>query len=249
MIKELKENKLKLIKKMEGYSFEGNNYLTSSFVDERVNRTFDEIISERIEDNEFCTNIVDYTQIFHKIKNNLFKVNSEIIDIHSVDNEIMEYKQKFENLKSKISERYLSFTSSEQKFNKAKERYTTFCENITNCINSIISVPSNDKDTDFLLRDLLQSKIENCYEALQLETLKNDCETERTLFEQLKQNLKVFTCIVPTTICQICFENQVEYFIDTCGHTLCATCKDKCVSYENCHLCRTKKGLYKRIYL
>ena len=51
-----------------------------------------------------------------------------------------------------------------------------------------------------------------------------------------------------STICQICLENQIEYFIDPCGHTICKKCAEKTLNTPNCHYCRTKKNELKKLF-
>ena len=55
--------------------------------------------------------------------------------------------------------------------------------------------------------------------------------------------------IIPTITCQVCLENQIEYFVDPCGHTICKVCKVECEKLKNCHYCRTPRNGYKRLYL
>ena len=40
--------------------------------------------------------------------------------------------------------------------------------------------------------------------------------------------------------CSLCFSNQVNQYINPCGHTLCGSCKDNLnvKSYDNCVFCR-----------
>lgn len=45
--------------------------------------------------------------------------------------------------------------------------------------------------------------------------------------------------------CPICLTNEIDAFIDPCGHTLCTKCSSK-ITY--CHMCRTKVKVAKSIY-
>jgi hypothetical protein len=45
-------------------------------------------------------------------------------------------------------------------------------------------------------------------------------------------------------MCPICLTNEVDAFIDPCGHTLCTQCSK--ISF--CHMCRTKVKVVKNIY-
>ena len=78
----------------------------------------------------------------------------------------------------------------------------------------------------------------------------NKYEEAYTEFEKTKIKISIISgTILPPTICQICLEHQVEYFLDPCGHTICKHCKVICENKPDCHYCRTKKKGYKRLYL
>jgi len=214
-------------------------------------RTFEELITERGE-NLFPNEIdsgVDYIVFFEKIKNKLFKINHSLdVNVNDFD-DIKQFKDLFNNLKKEICDAYIALTKSETKLKISTDKYISFCENIKNSIESIVSCGLND-DSDKELINSLEKKINLYYDNLNIPELTVQYQSDYTIFEKIKYKISMIsgTVISPTT-CQICLENQVEYFIDPCGHTICKECKITCESSPSCHYCRTLKKCYKRLYI
>ena len=204
-------------------------------------KTFEELITERGTENK-----VNYDTLFENIKNKLFDLKkieaTEIIDIGK-------FKEPYIELKKSVCDIYINFITSESELNEAKEKYSLFCENIKKTITSIDICGIND-ESDVLLKELIEKKIDSYYINLNLDQLKNNLNISFNKLQETKQKINIIFGIIPVTICQICLENQIEYFVDPCGHTLCGVCKDKCVKVSSsCHYCRTNRNSFKRIYL
>jgi hypothetical protein len=217
------------------------------------NRTFEDLVTERgdmpiIFTSESESN-VNYNIIFDKIKSKLFKLNTvNNTNIHNFD-DIKKFKDEFTELKKSTCVIYMNFMKTETELNNAKEKYTTFCEHLKNCIHSINLCGKND-DTDILIKQMLEKKIEQYYTNLDMDKLIENYNNANTEFEKLKYKINTISgSIIPSTTCQICLENQVEYFIDPCGHTICKSCKTLCETNTLCHYCRTIKTRYKRLYI
>ena len=82
-----------------------------------------------------------------------------------------------------------------------------------------------------------------------------DLQTQQALLEIQKDKLeslikylsKTYNIVKGTQlihICPICLTNEIDSYIDPCGHTLCSHCSK--VSY--CHMCRTKVKMIKHMY-
>jgi len=215
-------------------------------------RTFESLITERGNEitQTFNQNYVNYNTLFENIKNKLFFLNYDItIDINEYP-DIKKWNEEFLELKKSVCDNYINFMKAETLFNNAKEKYNMFCENIKKCINSI-DICGLNNESDTLLKEIIENKIEEYFINLNLEQLKKEYTQTQLIFEKTKHKINTITgVIIPTTICQICLEHQVEFFIDPCGHALCKNCKDKCEKVSStCHYCRTKKNGYKRLYL
>jgi hypothetical protein len=48
--------------------------------------------------------------------------------------------------------------------------------------------------------------------------------------------------------CVICFDAEIEYFLNPCGHTICGSCKDK-YRTNKCHICRKPNIEYRKLFL
>ena len=209
-------------------------------------RTFENLISERGEDLNI--NTINYNTLFERIKTKLLKLNNLECDLNQFP-EIIDFKNEINLLKKNACDTYIELVKSENLLNESKEKYTLFCENIKLSISSIESCGLN-KDSDNLLKEILENKIEEYYTNLNLDSLNANYNEMYINFEKVKSKINMITGnIIPTTICSICLENQIEFFIDPCGHTLCKICKDKCEISTNCHICRLTKRGYKRLYL
>ena len=219
-----------------------------------INRTLEEVISERGEflnihfSNESCLQ-VNYNILFEKIKSKLLIINNQI-DLNISDCPIIEkYREDFLKLKKDVCDIYLNYMKVETELNEAKEKYTTFCESIKNCVNFIYNT-GTQMEQDTLIKELLEEKIESYYIKLDIDNLIKKHIEKSLEFEKIKYKMSMISgTIIPTITCQVCLENQIEYFVDPCGHTICKVCKVECEKLKNCHYCRTPRNGYKRLYL
>jgi len=214
-------------------------------------RTFEQIISERCDLHPQGY----YRNVFESIRDKLFVLGE--IEQSISDSDYNKFKEKhniskitdtIDTFKKNISDLYARKIEIEIMLDKSNKEYTSFCENIKNSVKSIEIINNFTKD-DELLKQLLLDKIESCYTQLNLESLKKEHLEIISEFNFLKNTLIEFSGINFSTMCGVCMDKQVSWYIDPCGHTLCNECKTKCESTINCHYCRNKKNCYKRLYL
>ena len=129
--------------------------------------------------------------------------------------------------------------------NKTKY-YNDFLKNVKTLISNINEINHED---DEQLNLLLTNRIEWYYNYLNLEQLIKEQFNIVAEFSYLKSTITNFNTINLSTICSICLEKQVTWFIDPCGHSLCDECKAKTEQAVNCHYCRNRKTKYNRLYL
>ena len=213
-------------------------------------RTFEQLITERGE--SFIENPhvnVDYNKVLDKIKSKLFDKVTNSVNLLDCPL-IKKYTEDIVSFKKDVCDIYLEYTKADNELTNARGKYAIFCENIKNCIDSILETREGD-ETDVRLRDLLEAKVESYYNTLNIDQLIENYTKKNQEFEKIKYKISLITqTFLPTTICQICLENQVDYFIDPCGHTICKLCKEMCENKSlKCHYCRTPRKSYKRIYL
>jgi len=217
----------------------------SSSVESNIFRTYEELVTERGEINS--NSRIDYTTLFDKIKSKLSNLDLHLDFDANIEKD---YTENILAFKKEICDIYLNFMHSDTQLKIAREKYTHFCENIQNCLSLIISCETEYSQDDINLKAIIDKKIENYYTVLNIETLIENFNKNFKEFERIKYKTSmVVGSILPTTICQICLENQVEYFIDPCGHTICKNCKLICENKTiSCHYCRTQRKSYKRLY-
>ena len=219
-----------------------------------LHRTFEELVTERGDlnihfSNEPCLH-VDYNTLFEKIKTKLFQMDN-VADVDISDCPLIKkYREDYISLKKNVCDIYLDYMKAETELNEAKEKYKTFCESIKNCIHFVHNTGTANEN-DILIKDILETKVENYYEKLNISFLIKNFDEKHLEFEKTKYKISTITgTLLPTTICQVCLENQVDYFIDPCGHTICKTCKTTCENKSlHCHYCRSIKNGYKRLYI
>jgi hypothetical protein len=222
-----------------------------------LNRDFDAYIMEResfLSVNNNNTNL--YNRIFTTIRNKIFILNEE--ETVQLDPDLvqefnhkysMEYSTSFINdFKAKIVLLYNRKLEFNITFEENKRLYSQFTDNIMNLTKNISETNNNSAEDEQLI-ELLTMKIEWYYNKLNLDSLKKEIDSINQEYEFVKGLLAEFAGFIPATVCQICLERQIGYFIDECGHTLCSECMDKSKGIRKCHFCRKTINSFKRLYL
>jgi len=232
-----------------------------------MTRNYEQIITERGEMDLNLT--LNYSNVYDKIREKLF-VCSESQDIELDDSQQSEFDLKYNikqttniinKFKENISKVYLKKIEHSIIIQERRRLYFNFCESIGNSIKSINDITKFQQmdnqnsslpkltEKDNQLIGILQERIEWFYRELDIDNLINvECDINAELY-YLKNKLAELSGVISPTICTICMENQVNWFIDPCGHTLCTNCKDKTENTINCHYCRTTKIKCCKIYL
>lgn len=218
---------------------------------EIFSRTFEELVSERGEQSNINNIKTDYySQLFEKINSKIRNIEPDV-HINVVDCDIVkDHIDKINELKKNVCNVYLEYIDVDTRLNEAKTKYLHFSDTIKDCIQCIIQNDIVD-ESDETIKTLLENKVDELYNRLKIEDLLEEYTKKYEEFEKTKYKISIMTgVILPTTTCQICMENQVDYFIDPCGHTICRICKAACENKsDKCHYCRTTRKMYKRIYL
>jgi hypothetical protein len=247
-----------------------NNTINQDFVDgnSEINQVdIDRLISERaMEEYNFHYSIDSqnnsernmYNGIFSLIRNKLFIINDsesteEITAPDPVLLEEIKNKYSFNNssntltdFKRKVVILHNKKIETEIIFSNNKKEYTKFTDNILSLINTIKEFNTSG---DEVLIQLLTDKIQWYYSELKLESLKETTDSLEKEYKIIKGLLSEFAGFLPATACQICLENQINYFTDPCGHTICTECMEKSKGVRKCHFCRGSITSFKRLYL
>ncbi len=238
-------------------SNESNIHSLFTYIDPRLNRNFEELVTQRGELSETSeTSQNYYNSVFENIKEKLFIV-SESDDIEITSDEENHYIEKYDienthtvlsKIKQEISELYLKKIEHDLILQERKRLYSSFCENIRTCIQAISAITTQETPKDNQLRGLLNERIDWYYRELDLDNLVNKEYTLKKELTFLKKTIKEILHFAPTT-CSICMEREVSWFIDPCGHTMCSQCKVTTDTARRCHYCRIEKTKVNRLYL
>ena len=196
-----------------------------------------------------------FSDVFTNIKEKIF-LSSECDDIELTVSENQEYEAKYNvpytsisDLKKNITHFYTKKIEFSLLIEERRRLFNTFCNNISNSINCINDITKEDCSIqDHKLKDLLNDRIDWYYKKLDIDNLIDTEYSIKSEFHFLKKTLIELSEINPT-ICMICMEKQISWFIDPCGHTLCTDCKLRTDNSSSCHYCRALKNKLNRLYL
>jgi hypothetical protein len=221
------------------FSSSGSNFLLSS------PQTLDDI--ESVDHNL-------YSSVFEKIREKLnfngddFAIPEEINKELSLKFDTDHADTVIAKLKRDTVEIYLLKTENEIKLQEQRRLFDDFCRNISSSISSINSITINESEKDTQLKELLNERIDWYYAELGIENLVKLQFQYNLEFNFLKRTISNFSVLQPT-FCTICMENEIMWFNDPCGHTLCGSCKTRLETKKTCHYCRAEKNQTKRLYL
>uniref|UniRef100_A0A6C0B0D7 RING-type domain-containing protein n=1 Tax=viral metagenome TaxID=1070528 RepID=A0A6C0B0D7_9ZZZZ len=231
-----------------------------SLNDNRLNRNFEELITERGEEVSSAPPPPQksmFADVFENIREKIFIMN-ESDDMEITESDKVSFQEKYktqevqstiQKVKEQISQLYVKKIEYSIMIQERRRQYASFCEHITNSITSIENLQLAElRPEDIQLKTILLNRVNTYYEDLEIDHL-IDCEYKiKTEFEFLKKTL-IGLSSVSLTMCTICMEKQIEWFVDPCGHTLCDDCKSKTEKLKTCHYCRTQKTKFSRLYL
>jgi hypothetical protein len=231
-----------------------DNGNSNSEIEARVNRNYEALMIER--NQELTQNIENnvYNKIFNEIKNKLLIISDETEESvsESVKKEFMEthnlvgIHENINKLKKVIVELHNKKIELEITHSEACLKFKKFSDLVLATVSIIKD--SSDSD-DKQLSDLLMDKISRYFLLLDLENINKSVTSVNKEYLSIKQLLLELSGMIPGTVCQICLENQINYFMDPCGHTICTYCKEKRPGLQKCHFCRTNISTFKRLYL
>jgi len=220
-----------------------------NLIDLRFNRNFEELITERNEvEYSKVFNINFYDNIFDNIKDKLFSISHNLVVL--TEEQESEYSIKYNtsllidcinSFKKNMCCIYDEKIRLEIEIQEKRKEYSDFCKIINDLLYKLV-------DSDQELNILLTNKLDSYFNNLGLEKLTNNYNKVLLEFNFLRKTLLEFSSIHTQSICSVCMDRQVEWFVDPCGHTICDKCKNKCKNINICHYCRTVKNEYKSMY-
>ena len=220
--------------------------------DMNIRQTYVEMLIERNQ----IESVQKFDSIFKCIKEKIFCIHENTESLTESESENLTTKYDIKNVKNTIDTLKKQLAQlHEQKIhlNSKVERYLNKYNNFLESVNSVTENMEN-LITDFTPQDeelskLIVDRIEWYYNKLGIEDLLTQQKTINTEFRFLSETISKFSDIVNPSICQICYLNQVAFYINPCGHTLCESCKNKCNTLKNCHYCRSQLYSFNKLFL
>jgi hypothetical protein len=177
-----------------------------------------------------------------------------VLHIHGVSNEhikeIQDINDSVEKGRALLSKYLIEYHESEQKINDIDKEIHKIKETIHSVKYSLICLEDTHisfktLSTEFI--DRISKKEMDYLEELQSEqgllVIKKD--KLETLIKTLSSTYKILKNSQVGHICPICIQNEVDCYIDPCGHTLCHKC---CSKLSYCHMCRTRIKMTRSIF-
>jgi hypothetical protein len=243
-------------------TYDNTSYFTDgviNFNDNHVNRSFETLITERSQSDE---NSVAYSEFFKEIRNKLHTIYDPPVVSDLITDEQIEIfnkrypssstlKSNINSIKKSIVEFYDKKSKLEHDIEESQKKYQMFSESILTSIVYMYNITNNTTETpeDIQLKDILMDRIQWYYSQLKIDSLKKEYADVLQEYSYLKGIITDISSVMPCGICQICLDEQVCFFIDPCGHTICENCKNRSKNNPNCSFCRTKVSKYLKMYL
>lgn len=212
-----------------------------------ISQMFDQMVLER--------SLHSFESIFTSIKEKIFAINDPIL---ISPEEIEIYKEKYnisdtvlciETLKKNISTLYQNKIKIDNKIDNSFKKYNDFLQSLSDFTEKMQSVVEIFTDQDQEFKDTVHDRIEWYYKQLGLEELLNEQKSITNEYNYLLNVIKGLSEITNPCMCQICYTNQVSFYLNPCGHTLCESCKNKYQISKNCHYCRTSINSFNKLFL
>jgi hypothetical protein len=197
----------------------------------------------------------NYDLTFKCIKEKIFAMHDTSSPLSS--EEIQSYNEKYNTetsietinkLKVNISKLYDQKIEIDKKIENCLVKYKDFLESI-NVIVEKMNVFSDFTEEDDHFTKILTDRVEWYYKKFDIDSLMAQQRSINGEYTYLCGIIYKLSEITNPSICQICYTNQVAWYLNPCGHTLCEGCKDKMRSRHNCHYCRSNVNNFCKLYL
>jgi hypothetical protein len=225
-----------------------NNWAFDGDTSSIFNQTFAQLIIERQETDTSES----LHSIFKCIKEKLFAINeipNQIQDTTSLKEKynIDNVKNVIGTFKKDLAKLYDEKLKLDFKVNNYLTKYTKFLNSINDVTEQIQCINDNPDTSDF--EKVITDRIEWYYSKLKIGELVESQKQNELEFNFLKSTIVELSGMTNPVVCQICFVNQVAFFVNPCGHTLCESCKVKCQTLKNCHYCRSEIKSFNKLFL
>jgi len=188
-----------------------------------------------IELKELLLNIVHQKKEIIEINNNEYK-NKEIDELIEKINKLFS-NEKFYKLQNELNEIEKNL---QKEMNKSKENLQTF-DYFIDFLSKISYDNIEKNEFDNLIKNS-NNICDKIYKNNNLEILRNNYIQKRKELNSYIYFIQKLNNYNISNICPICFSNQVNKYLDPCGHTYCEKCLKKSNNDHNndkqCMVCR-----------
>jgi ATP-dependent Lon protease len=162
---------------------------------------------------------------------------SEEMDTLCSSNEFLTLPRYIEQTKFIIEQYKLVADKILDEENLLKIKLSTL-DSIQNKINSIQSLSHNEHYEE--LMNITEKYIGKIFDENNIEKDYNEIIANYRKFFYLREVIKTIRLPELTEkepLCSICFNDQIQYTFNPCGHTFCSNCTKK--QFNSCSICRT----------
>ena len=203
-------------------------------------RSFEQLITER-GDLYGCA----YTGVFLNLK---LKAKALIEEPILISDKFIETQHIIKKFKQDATSVYSNKLKNELLLEENKRRFSNFTNLIEDSIKIISDITTVFRPEDTTLTTLLNERINWYYKELDIDNLIKKQSELNSEFESFKKIISEISEIVPT-ICSVCLDNEIGWFINPCGHTFCEKCKPDLDKNKKCHICSVKKTKCHKLFL
>ena len=173
-----------------------------------------------------------------EIKGSILSILQEKEDIILTDDEQKEIhkdieKDNLNDFYEKVKQITDEFKECQMKLNTIgtsfKDEYQTIQKNaemIEGMIDFIKKLPDDYKEDSTITKIInhMNKLCQNITNNNKMKQIRKEYVQTRKESEKMIQLIKKFNNFNKTIVCPLCFTNQVDHFIDPCGHTFCKEC-------------------------
>jgi len=226
-------------------------------IDDSSSYTYMQLLSER---NTMMTHRTVFQELIDRYQNHNVNVpiSKEFLEMHGVSKEEIEDIQQINKLVRRGKDRLQELLQEYDKCIKSIDTYNQKIKDTENKIHQFELYHRYLLDIDDRFASIVTStenvtKLKTAVlEDLELQLASASIEKDKleALIMSLSKTYSILRTSPLVHICPICMTNDVDIFLEPCGHTICNECISNkfCNSSKFCYMCRTSVRGIRRLY-
>jgi hypothetical protein len=173
-------------------------------------------------------------------KTKLLSMIDRMIELYTLMKDNKKWKEHGEDIRKSIHDSFSTYCAIAKKFKSVKEIKTALDKfsmeymNVLKSIQNSSEVLGVEGDT---IKNSLEIKVNegqlfmmDMLKLLNITQIKDQMDDAAKIFKYQYQFINnVIEPLAKPNCCKICLTDQINTFIDTCGHTMCRSCADKLI--------------------